>query len=356
MPPSPDDLRPIRWEQGRLRLLDQTRLPVEERWLEIPDAETMAEAIRSLRVRGAPAIGLAAAYGLAVEAERAVAGGKRGRALTAQLEAAGRLLAATRPTARNLFWALEAMERERLAWVEAGEDPPALTRRLLARAQALHRDDLARSEAMAVHGTALLPEGCEVLTHCNTGALATGGGGTALGVIRAAHRAGRLRHVWATETRPLLQGARLTTWELDRLGIPHTLIVDSAAAFLMKQKRVDAVLVGADRIAVNGDVANKIGTLALAGHARTAGIPFYVVAPLSTFDPTLPNGAAIPIEERGAGEVVGWGGVPTAPDGTAVWSPAFDITPAASLTAIVTERGTVSPVNREEIARLLERA
>ena len=354
MTTSPDDLRPIRWEEGRLRLLDQTRLPAEERWLEVPDAETMAEAIRNLRVRGAPAIGLAAAYGLAVEAARAVAEGMAGRALAAQLESAERLLAATRPTARNLFWALEALARERQAWGEAGEDPPALARRLLERARALHRDDLERSEAMAAHGEALLPPGCAVLTHCNTGALATGGGGTALGVIRAAFRAGRLSHVWATETRPLLQGARLTAWELDRIGIPHTLIVDSAAAFLMKQKQVDAVLVGADRIAANGDVANKIGTLALAGHARAAGIPFYVVAPLSTFDQTLPDGEGIPIEERGAEEVVAWGGVPTAPEGTVVWSPAFDVTPAAYLTAIVTERGVVSPVNTEGIERLLD--
>jgi methylthioribose-1-phosphate isomerase len=352
---SSDDLRPIRWEEGRLRLLDQTRLPAEERWLEIPDAETMAEAIRSLRVRGAPAIGLAAAYGLAVEAARAVAEGMTGRALAARLDAAGRLLAATRPTARNLFWALEALARERQAWGEAGEDPAALARRFLERALALHRDDLECSAAMAAHGAALLPTGCEVLTHCNTGALATGGGGTALGVVRAAFQAGRISRVWATETRPLLQGARLTTWELDRLGIPHTLIVDSAAAFLMKQGRVEAVLVGADRIAANGDVANKIGTLALAWHARTAGIPFYVVAPLSTFDPALPDGAGIPIEERGVEEVVGWGGVRTAPEGTAVWSPAFDVTPAAYLTAIVTERGVISSVSKKGVARLLDR-
>lgn len=221
---------------------------------------------------------------------------------------------------------------------------------LEAEARSIQEEDLAMCLRMAEHGAALLPAGARVLTHCNTGALATGGHGTALGVIRTAWRQGRLRHVWVDETRPLLQGARLTAWELEREGIPHTLIVDGAAAAVMGAGQVDAVLVGADRIAANGDTANKIGTYMLAVLARHHGIPFYVVAPWSTVDPTLPSGDAIPIEQRGADEVRALGGVRWAPAGTAVYNPAFDVTPAALITAIVTDRGVLRPPYREAIA------
>ena len=350
---SGSDLRPLRWVDDRLRLLDQTRLPLEECWMELVEENGVAEAIRSLRVRGAPAIGLAAAYGISLAARRGVEEGLDPKALRQRLTAAERLLAATRPTAVNLFWALKEMHRSVAEWSATDEPPEQLAERLRDRALALHEDDLARSRAMAEHGSDLFPEGSAVLTHCNTGALATGGGGTALGVIRAAWEKGRIVHVFATETRPLLQGARLTIWELGRLGIPHTLVVDSAAAFLLKQGRVGAVITGADRIAANGDVANKIGTLALARHARADEVPFYVAAPLSTFDPDLPDGSGIPVEERSAEEVVRWGGVSVAPAGTPVWSPAFDVTPADLIRAIVTERGIVSPVNKEGIEALL---
>lgn len=345
------DLRPLRWQgdSGRLLLLDQTRLPTEETWLEISDIETLCEAIRSLRVRGAPAIGIAAAYGMAMAARRAVEEGTATGALPPVLEAARQALAATRPTAVNLFWALEEMQKtagEALAGpVSADELAVELERRALA----IHEDDLERGRAMGRHGADLLEPGSIVLTHCNTGGLATGGYGTALGVIRSGHADGKISHVYATETRPLLQGARLTAWELDRLGIPHTLIVDSAAAHTMREKEVGAVIVGADRIASNGDVANKVGTYALAIEARAHDIPFYVAAPLSTLDLSVPAGDAIPIEERGGDEVITWDGRPKAPAGTDVYAPAFDITPAELIGAIVTERGVISPVSRNGV-------
>ncbi len=350
------DLRPIRWVEDHLLLLDQTLLPGEETWLRIREVDVLCEAIRSLRIRGAPAIGIAAAYGLCLAARRGMEEGQGPEQLMGLLQGARDRLAATRPTAVNLFWALERMWDGVRGGLEAGLEPEGLFQRLLTRARALHEDDLERGRAMGEHGARLLAEGSTLLTHCNTGALATGGYGTALGVIRTARTQGRVDFVYATETRPLFQGARLTAWELDRLGIPHAVIVDSAAAHTMARKGVDAVVLGADRIAANGDVANKIGTYALAISAARHRIPFYVAAPLSTVDGSLEAGEGIPIEERTGEEILGSSvGRRTAPEGTAVFAPAFDVTPAELVTGIVTERGVISPVNKEGIARQLGR-
>jgi len=310
-------IEPVRWADGALELLDQTRLPAEEAWLRCTTPEEVADAIRRLAVRGAPAIGVAAAYGLALAPDR--------------LEEAAELLGSTRPTAVNLRWALERC-------LAAGD--------VLEEARAIHREQQAADRALAEHGAALFGEGDRVLTHCNTGALATAGIGTALGIVRAAWEAGRVREVWVDETRPLLQGARLTAWELQRLGIPHHVVCDAAAGSLMARGLVDRVVVGADRIAANGDVANKIGTYALAVLARHHGIPFVVAAPRSTFDPRTPTGAEIPIEERDPAEV-------TAHAEAA--NPAFDVTPAELVDAIVCEAGVLRPPYPEAIADALAR-
>ena len=335
-------ISPVRWEDGHLVLLDQTRLPVEEverLYTEWPD---VADAIRTLVVRGAPAIGVAAAFGIVLAARASAAADAP--ALLADLEEAGKGLAATRPTAVNLFWALDRMRRA----AEGGRDLPvaALGERLLAEAQAILAEDLAANRAMGAHGAALVPEGARVLTHCNAGALATAGYGTAVGVIRAAHERGRLALVWVDETRPVMQGSRLTAWELAKEGIPHRLISDVAAGFVMKRGLVDLVVTGADRIAANGDTANKIGTYSVAVLARHHGIPFYVAAPSSTIDASLPSGGAIVIEERDAAEVRGVAGRQTAPAASPVYNPAFDVTPAELITAIITERGVVRPPYR----------
>jgi len=333
-------LTPINWSGGRLRLLDQTRLPAEEVWLELDSPDQVAEAIRSMRVRGAPAIGVAAAYGLALAASAGL-----------DLRAAARELAATRPTAVNLSWALQRC----LSAAEAVSSAEAARRAVLAEAQRIQREGLAAEQRLSRLGAALVPHGAKVLTHCNTGALATGGYGTALGVVRAAVEAGKRVRVIATETRPLLQGARLTAWELAREGIECTLIVDSAAGALMRRGAVDLVIVGADRIAANGDAANKIGTYALAVLARAHGLPFYVAAPESTIDRSLPAGDDIPIEEREAVEVTTIAGARTAPEGVLAANPAFDVTPAELITAIVTERGVARPPYATSLARQLER-
>jgi methylthioribose-1-phosphate isomerase len=321
-------VEPLRLEAGRLLLLDQTRLPREEVWVEIHGAADMAEAIAELRVRGAPAIGIAAALALAAEA-RAPGGGDR----LETLERAGRTLIGTRPTAVNLSRAVERM----LGVARSSRaDPEALE----AEARAIWEEDRAASRAMATHGADLFRDERRFLTHCNTGGLATGGGGTALAVITeiARRRRGEVE-VWATETRPLLQGARLTLWELRREGIPARMVTDSAAAQVVQTRAIQGILVGADRIARNGDVANKIGTLTLALIARHAGIPFVVVAPESTLDPGTPNGSGITIEERSASEVTHLQGVELAPEGVPAENPAFDVTPAGLVSAIVTERG-----------------
>ena len=332
-------ITPVRWEGGRLVLLDQTRLPTEEIERAYSSWPDVADAIRTLVVRGAPAIGVAAAFGVVLVACESAA--RDASALRSDLEDAIKGLAATRPTAVNLFWALDRMRRA----IDAGRDLPAaaLSERLLAEAQAILSEDLAANRAMGAHGAALVPQGGRLLTHCNAGALATAGYGTAVGVIRAAHERGRLALVWVDETRPVMQGSRLTAWELAKEGIPHRLISDVAAGFVMQRGEVDLVVTGADRIAANGDTANKIGTYSVAVLARHHRIPFYVAAPYSTIDPSIASGASIVIEERDAAEVRGVGGRQTAPTASPVFNPAFDVTPAELITAIITERGVVHP-------------
>ncbi len=332
-------IAPVRWEHDRLVLLDQRLLPGQElervygRW------EDVADAIRTLAVRGAPAIGVAAAFGVVLAARTSAAA--TGEALLADLETALKGLAGTRPTAVNLFWALDRMRRT--AEGARAVPPDELRGRLLREAQAILDEDLAANHALGDHGAALVPARARILTHCNAGALATAGYGTALGVVRSAHAQGKLALLWVDETRPVMQGSRLTAWECVRDGIPHRLIADVAAASLMGRGEVDLVVTGADRIAANGDTANKIGTYGLAVLARHHGVPFYVAAPYSTIDPSLPTGAQIPIEEREAGEVRRVAGHATAPDGSPVFNPAFDVTPAALISAIITERGVVRP-------------
>lgn len=330
-------VEPIRWAEGRLLLLDQSRLPAQEVWLELEDVAEVAAAIREMRVRGAPAIGVAAAFGVALAARASTA--RDMAAFRADLERAIALLRATRPTAVNLFWALERMR----ATAAACATPDEARARLLAEAMAIQVQDVEANRRIGRLGAELIPDGATVLTHCNAGALATAGYGTALGVIRAAREAGKQVRVVADETRPLLQGARLTAWELMRDEIPVILIVDGAAGSLMRRGLVTCVVVGADRIAANGDVANKIGTYQLAVLAREHGIPFYVAAPTSTLDLSLASGDAIPIEERRPEEVTRIHGVPIAPAGVEVLNPAFDVTPAAYVTAIITERGVARP-------------
>jgi methylthioribose-1-phosphate isomerase len=331
---------PFRFELDHVLLLDQTRLPVEEVWLPIRDAEAMREAIAALRVRGAPAIGIAAALALALEAERAAA--EPGAQALASLAGAAARLRAARPTAVNLAWAVDRVLSTARRAAGAG-DAHSIAESVRAEAMTLWEEDRAASRAMAEHGVAFFPRERRFLTHCNTGGLATGGGGTALGVLIELHRRGRPIEVWATETRPLLQGARLTVYELQRAGIPGRLLVDGAAAFAIRREGIEAVIVGADRVAANGDVANKVGTLSLALAARDASIPFVVVAPTSTLDADCPDGAAIPIEERASDEVTSVRGQPTAPKGVPTYNPAFDVTPARLVTAVITEGGIWQP-------------
>jgi methylthioribose-1-phosphate isomerase len=327
---------PIRWDEDAVVILDQTRLPQEEAYLRCRQVGQVAQAIRTLQVRGAPLIGIAAAYGLALAARGEAQG------MQERIAEAAALLRATRPTARNLFWAIDRMLSRAAAGVTADE--------LAQEALAIHREDTETCRLIAEHGRALIPHGAGVLTICNTGALATGGEGTALAVIKAAHAAGNPVKVLACETRPLLQGARLTMWELMRAGIPTTLITDGMAGACMARGMVDVVIVGADRIARNGDTANKIGTYGLAVLARHHQIPFYVAAPTSTLDPSLADGSQIPIEERSAEEVLGFGGTPVAPAGAEVFNPAFDITPAELIAGIVTERGVARAPYGETLA------
>lgn len=332
----------VAWRGDRVVLLDQRRLPLEEVELECRTWPEVAEAIRSLAVRGAPAIGVTAALGVALAAQTSRATSVEG--LLADVEAALAGLAATRPTAANLFWALGRMRRQAHAHRDRGA--AALRAALLAEAEAILEEDVAANRALGAYGATLVPPGARVLTHCNAGGLATAGYGTALGVVRAAVEAGRRPFVWVPETRPVLQGARLTAWELAKEGIPHTVVADTAVAALMAAGEVDLVVVGADRIAANGDTANKIGTYGLAVLARAHGIPFYVAAPSSTIDPALADGRAIPIEERDAREVHELGGRRVTPPGSPARNPAFDVTPARLVTAIVTERGLYWPPYR----------
>lgn len=321
-----------------VELLDQRLLPAEERYLRLSSAEEIARAIEDMAVRGAPAIGVTAAMAIAVELAHAPDSGL-GRAL----ERARTRLARTRPTAINLAWALERVSRELSARISAGTSAHEVRAHARELAQRIHDEDVASCRAIGDAGAALLPKAARVLTHCNAGALATAGYGTALGVIRSAARDGRLALVLAQETRPFLQGARLTTWELARDGIPVRLITDGMGGALMARGDVDAVVVGADRIAANGDVANKIGTYTLAVLAHAHHLPFYVAAPLSTVDLSTPTGREIPIEERSSDEVTQIAGRRIAPEGVIALHPAFDVTPATLVTAIVTERGVLRP-------------
>ncbi len=328
-------IAPVRWAGDRLLLLDQTRLPREELTREFACWEDVAEAIRTLVVRGAPAIGVTAAFGVALAARQSRA--TTFDSLLADIETAIKGLAATRPTAVNLFWALDRMRSTLLAGRAMSVD--AIRSRLLAEAQAILDEDVAANRAMGDHGATLVPSGARILTHCNAGALATAGYGTALGVVRSAHAQGKVALVWVDETRPVMQGSRLTAWECVRDGIPHRLVADVVAASLMGRGQVDLVVTGADRIAANGDTANKIGTYALAVLAHHHHVPFYVAAPFSTIDPTLASGAEIPIEERDPAEVRRVGATVTAPEASPVFNPAFDVTPSELIAAIITERG-----------------
>lgn len=336
---------PLWWEDGALWLIDQTVLPHQVKTCRCTSWQEVAEAIRTLKVRGAPAIGLAAAFGLALAAQAQAGEGRAERLQHLRRAATG--LRDTRPTAVNLAWALNRL----LSVAEATRDPAALPGRLLQAAHDLARADAGTNRRIGEHGAVLLPSGARVLTYCNTGMLATGGYGTAFGVLRHAHEQGRGIRVITCETRPVLQGARLTAWELQQTGIPATLITDNAAGALMRSGEIDVVVVGADRIAANGDVANKVGTYTLAVLARAHRIPFYVAAPLSTVDLSTPDGSVIPIEERSPEEVTTVAGVPVAPAGISARNPAFDITPHALVTAIVTEAGVIRPPYASHLRR-----
>ncbi len=334
---------------GCLWLLDQTLLPSETKTIECGSVEQVVEAIRSLRVRGAPAIGVAAAYGVVVGLREAATADRA--KFNERLHVVIQQLAASRPTAVNLFWALD--RQRKVAERSATMSPADVLKALLAEARAIEVEDRAMCSAIGRHGAELLEDGDAVLTHCNAGALATAGDGTALAVIYAAVANGKKIRVFADETRPLLQGSRLTAWELSRRGVPVTVICDSMAATVMRQRKVQAVIVGADRIAANGDTANKIGTYSVACLAKTHGLPFYVAAPSSTFDLSLTSGEQIPIEERSPTEITHGFGRQTTPNEVDVFNPAFDVTPAELITAIITERGLIRPVTAEAIRTLL---
>jgi len=335
----------IEWTEQGVRILDQTRLPAEEIYRTYTDYRGVAEAIRSMVIRGAPAIGVAAAMGVALGVKHSAA--KDAAELRADFERIAEALSKTRPTAVNLFWAVKRMRavfENSLSLQPAGAPGlDAVRRALEEEAQRILAEDIAINEAMGRHGADLMPDEGTILTHCNAGALATGGYGTALGVIRAAIGAGKKLQVFADETRPFLQGARLTAWELAKDHIPVTLITDNMAGHFMKQGEIRAVIVGADRIAANGDTANKIGTYSVAVLAHENGIPFYVAAPLSTIDMSLASGEQIPIEERSSAEVTHLAGVALAPQGVPARHPAFDVTPQRYITAIITERGVARP-------------
>ncbi|MEO8040706.1 MAG: S-methyl-5-thioribose-1-phosphate isomerase [Betaproteobacteria bacterium] len=345
--------RTIEWlPDAGVRILDQRELPNAVRYLTLSDAAGVAESIRRLAVRGAPAIGCAAAYGVAVEALRLRA--RPAETFATSLTLAFDRLAASRPTAVNLFWALERM---RTVWKSAGSRAPADTAdKLLAEAHRMLAADVDANRRMGSIGAVRVPDGARILTHCNAGALATAGHGTALGVIRSAVESGKTVSVFADETRPVLQGARLTAWELQQDGIPVTLLPDVAAGHLLAQGRIDLVIVGADRVAANGDVANKIGTYPLAVMARRHGIAFYVACPLSTIDLAAADGAAIPIEERPRDEVAGYGSEVWAPVGVPVYNPAFDVTPAGLVSALITEAGIVDRPDSESLRALIDGA
>ncbi len=353
----------ISYRPGVLHLLDQTQLPGATIFVEIRTLPEVAAAIKALRVRGAPAIGIAAAYAMAIEAHELATRKLDDTTFLHRLEQAATGLAAARPTAVNLAWAVKRQLGIAQTKLKAGASHELIAIALDESAVEIHQDDIAACRRIGDNGVAFLAERhakalepkerLRVLTHCNTGDLATGGYGTALGIIRSAWKAGKIERVFVDETRPLLQGARLTAWELQQDSIPHTLIADNMAAHFMQRKEIDAVIVGADRIARNGDTANKIGTFGLALAARTFGLPFIVAAPVSTFDPAIATGADIVIEERNPHEVTTFAGVRSAPHDTVVANPAFDVTPADYIAAIVTERGVLTPPFTEAIEAML---
>lgn len=341
-----EEIVAVRLGEDSVILLDQRELPDRVCQTECRDHHQVARAIRDMAVRGAPAIGCAAAAGVWLAARKGLS--EAGPYFGAWMQAACRELAASRPTAVNLGWAIDRMR----PLLDTNDPPERVERRLRQEAEAVLAEDAETARAIARNGSRLVSEGAAILTHCNTGSLAVGGPGTALGVIREAHRQGKGIFVYADETRPRLQGARLTAWELDREGIPFCLIVDSAAAPLIRDGAVDLIVVGADRIAANGDTANKIGTFMLSVLARTYGVPFYVAAPRSTIDPATESGAGIPIEERDPEEITVVGTTRVAPPGVRVYNPAFDVTPAAHITGIITEAGILEPPFAQSIAAL----
>jgi methylthioribose-1-phosphate isomerase len=338
-----DSIRAIIWQDQQLQLLDQRKLPHEQIYLSFDDAAEVAQAIRDMVVRGAPAIGIAAAYAVVLAAKTAYQ--QNPQRWHSLIQPALQQLALARPTAVNLMWALQRMESN---FAHIGDDDPVPV--LLAEAQQIHQEDIAANYTMGELGAALLPQNCCVLTHCNAGALATGGYGTALGVVRSGYAAGKVVHVYADETRPWWQGSRLTAWELMQENIPVTLIADSVAASLMQRGKIDWVIVGADRITANGDVANKIGTYSLAVLARHHGVKFMVVAPISTLDATLDSGDSIEIEQRPDTEVVSCHGQRIAANNVAVWNPVFDVTPAELVDFIVTEKGIIHQPTHDKLS------
>jgi methylthioribose-1-phosphate isomerase len=343
----------IAWEDDAIVMVDQRKLPGQEVYVRCRTAPEVARAIKSMVIRGAPAIGVAAAMGLAIGMRRSSATGTQ--KFTAEFTKLCTLMAATRPTAVNLFWAISRMKHALSDGLLAGESTSQLVERLEREARAIHDEDIACCREIGRHGGALVPDkpgGARVLTHCNAGALATAGYGTALGVIRGAIEQGKAVTVYADETRPFMQGARLTAWELVRDGIETTVITESMAGPLMRAGKVDFIVVGADRIAANGDVANKIGTYTLAVMAHEHGVPFYVAAPLSTIDPATPDGARIPIEERDGREVSHVGPTRLTPEGARIWNPAFDVTPAKYVTGIITDRGVLRAPYLDSIGAL----
>jgi methylthioribose-1-phosphate isomerase len=343
----------IEWRDGAVVMIDQRKLPSEEVYVECRTAPEVAKAIKTMVIRGAPAIGVAAAMGLALGVDTSKATGTQ--KLATEFYRLCELMAATRPTAVNLFWAIDRMKASFAAAVTAGESVNQIKARLIAEARAIHDEDVASCRAIGEHGADVVADGSHVLTHCNAGALATAGYGTALGVIRGAVERGKKVAVFADETRPFLQGARLTAWELVKDGIDTTVITESMAAPLMRDGRIDLVVVGADRIAANGDTANKVGTYTVALVAREHKVPFYVAAPVSTIDLDTAEGRQIPIEERPAREVTHVKAVRLAPEGAKVFNPAFDVTPHALITGIITERGIARPPYSESLAALVGR-
>ena len=342
----------IEWKDDAVVMIDQRKLPASEVYVTCKTANEVAKAIKTMVIRGAPAIGVAAAMGIAVGMTRSRATGTK--QFTTEFQKTCDLMAGTRPTAVNLFWAIERMKKTFAAAAQDGQSVDEIKKRLVAEARAIHDEDVQSCRTMGAHGATLVPSSARILTHCNAGALATAGYGTALGVIRAAAEQGKTIAVLADETRPFLQGARLTAWELVRDGINTTVITDNMAGAMMRQGQVDLVVVGADRIAANGDVANKIGTYTVAVLAKEHGIPFYVAAPLSTVDLNTPDGSRIPIEERNEREVTHVGSNRLTPDGAQIRNPAFDVTPAQYVTAIITERGIARAPFAESLAQLFE--